>query len=450
MTDDQLATDTDETSTGSVIDLITSDKTPDASRRSFMKAGAATWASISLAGCTGLLNDNDEDDDEVPTFVVTDEVVAGSTGIPDGAGGFVTPGMPTRSFIPGMQALFKVGVWDPETGDIVSDQALDEAIVDLDRDVMVDLIFARNDREWTGDWIIPDDEETGTVGYTVEVTNAAEFTNVGITESELQIIEFDPQVANYVVTDDTYATDDAGGGWVQSCLPQHNFTPEMAVGIDIGIYHGGTGEPVGPDIVDEALLEFGAGDPDTGELEWDDEDQHWSYTWRGIPEDYVGTLSYDVVLTNEGEFHQVGVFQGSIEIIEPPEESDAPTTSYVVTDDTYAIEDAGGGWVQSCLPQHVFTPDMGVGMDIGIYDGTTGEPVGLDVVDEAIIEFEAGDPDTAELEWDADDEHWSYTWRGIPEGYEGTLTYEIQVSNEGEFHRVGVYQGSIEIITDPS
>lgn len=416
-----------------------------------MKATAVSWASISLAGCTGLLNDEEDGtDDAIPTFVVTDEVVAGPEGIPEGAGGFVTPGQPTRAFVPGMQALFKVGVWDPETGDIVSDQALDEAIVDLDRNVTVDLIFARNDREWTGDWVIPLDEDPGTVGYTVEATNAATFTDVGTTEREFEIIEFDPQVANYVVTDDTYAIADAGGGWVQSCLPQHNFTSDMGVGIDIGIYHAGTAEPVGPDIIDEALLEFEAGDPDTAELEWDEDDEHWSYTWRGIPDDYVGTLNYEVVLTNEGEFYHVGVFQGAIEIIEAPDDSEDPTASYVVTDDTYAIEDAGDGWVQSCLPQHVFTPDMGVGMDIGIYDGTTGDPVGPDVVDEAIIEFEAGDPDTAELEWDADDEHWSYTWRGIPEDYEGTLTYEIQVSNEGEFHRVGVYQGSIEIIEDPN
>lgn len=292
-----------------------------------MIGGAATWASISLSGCLGALADDEEPDDPpTPTFVVTDEVVAGAAGIPEGAGGFVAPGRTTRTFVPGMQAVFKVGIWDPETGDIVSDVALDQVIVDLDRGVEVDLIFARSDREWTGDWSIPDDAALGTVEYSVEVTNAAYFTDVGVTANEIEIIEFDPVVTNFVVTADTYATDTHGGGWVQSCLPQHNFTAGMPVGFDIGIYDGGSGEPVGPEVVDEAVVEFETGDPDVMELEWDDEDEHWSATWRGIPEDYEGTLTFEVVVTNDAEFYQVGVHIGSIEIIEEPVEIDEPAS----------------------------------------------------------------------------------------------------------------------------
>ena len=418
-------------------------------RRKFVATGTASWASVSLAGC---LDDGEEQEHNngVPNFVVTDDVIAGEQGIPDGAGGFASAGRPQRAFVPGMEAIFKIGVWDPETGDIVSDEALTEARVDLDTGDEVELEFSRDEREWTGSWVIPEDAEPGTVGYTVEVSNAAEFTDVGVAASELEIIDFEPSAANYVVTDDTYAIDDRAGGYVQSCLPQHNFTPDMAIGFDIGIYDGGSGEPVGPDTVDEAAIEFEDGDPDRVELEWDDEDEYWGYTWRGTPEGFTGTLEYEVVVTNDGEFHNVGVYQGSVEIIDEPADAGTdPAAHYVVTDDTYAIDDRVGGFVQSCLPQHNFTADMGVGFDIGIYDARTGDPVGPDTVDEAAIEFEDGDPDRVELDWDEDGEYWSYTWRGIPEGYEGELTYEVQVSNDGEFHRVGVYQDSIQVIDDP-
>ena len=422
-------------------------------RRKFLATGTASWASVSLAGCVGGEADDDDHADEnndAPNFVVTDEIIAGSEGIPPGAGGFVSAGKAQRTFAPGMQAIFKVGVWDPASGDIVSDEALDEARVELDRDIDVDLEFNRDEREWSGDWMIPEDAETGTVGYDVVVSNDAVFTDVGIAENEFEIFEFEPAAANYVVTDDTYAVDDRGGGWVQSCLPQHNFTSDMAIGFDIGIYDGGTGDPVGPDVVDEAVIDFEAGDPDEVDLEWDEEDEIWGYTWRGVPADHEGTLEYEVQVTNDGEFHNVGVYQGSVEIIpEPATDGEDPAANYVVTDDTYAIEDRVGGFVQSCLPQHNFTPEMGVGFDIGIYDARTGNPVGPDVVDEAVIDFEAGDPDEVDLEWDDEDEIWGYTWRGIPDGYEGTLSYEVQVTNDGEFHRVGVYQDSIEVIADP-
>lgn len=415
-------------------------------RRKFMAAGAASWISVSLAGCLGS-DDDDDEGDGLPNYVVTDDVVAGSDGIPEGAGGLISAGRPQRAFVPGMEAIFKVGIWEPETGDIVDDDTIDEADVVLDTDTTVPLEFVSTNREWSGGWSIPADIDTGTVGYEVEVTNDGEFTGVGVTQSQLEIIDFDPQVANFVVTDDTYSTDTRGGGWVQSCLPAHNFTPDMAIGFDIGIYDGGSGEPVGPDTVDEVVIDFETGDE--MELAWDEDGEYWNETWRGTPDDYEGTLEYEVLVTNEGEYHHVGVHQGSVNIIEDPGDGEDPTDHYVVTDDTYSTETRGGGWVQSCLPAHNFTPDMAVGFDIGIYDARTGDPVGPDVVDEAVLEFEAGDPDEVDLEWDEDGEYWNYTWRGIPEGYEGTLEYEVLVSNDGEFHRVGVYQDSINVIAEP-
>lgn len=411
------------------------------SRRKFLAAGTATWTSVALAGCGAFGGDGEDEEEETPRFVVTDEVVAGSEGIPEGASGFVTSGLPQRTFVPGMTAIFKVGVWDPETGDIVSDEALEEARVDLDREEEVGLEFSRDEREWSGDWAIPDDAETGTVGYDVVVSNGAEFTDVGVSASELEIIEFEP-AANYVVTTSTYSTEDAAGGYVQSCLPQHNFTPGMTVGFDIGIFDGGSGDLVGPDVVEEATIELETGD--TLELEWDEDPQLWNATWT-IPEGTEpGTVTYEVQVTNGAEFHVAGargkhsVEEDSIEVVEAAG-GGGDGLDYVMTAGTYTTEEVGGGFTQSCQPLHNFTPGMKVGFEIGIFDANTGDPVGGDDVNGVIIELETGD--TVELGAPAleeDEKLWRGTW-DIPSDMEtGTYTYEVQVSDDdGDGHLIG-------------
>lgn len=432
-----------ETTVDLETDSASTDGILNTSRRKFLAAGTATWTSVALAGCGAFGgDDSDGEEEETPRFVVTDEVLAGSDGIPEGASGFVTSGLPQRTFVPGMTAIFKIGVWDPETGDIVSDEALEEARVDLDRDVEVDLGFSRDEREWSGDWMIPAEAETGTVGYDVVVSNGAEFTNVGISESELEIIDFEP-AANYVVTTSTYSTEDTGGGYVQSCLPQHNFTPGMTVGFDIGIFDGGSGDLVGPDVVEEATIELETGD--TLELEWDEDPQLWNATWT-IPEGTdPGTLTYEIQVTNGAEFHVAGargkhsVEEDSIEIVEATGTGDGEGLDYVMTAGTYTTEEVGGGFTQSCQPLHNFTPGMKVGFEIGIFNADTGEPVGEADVNGVIVELETGV--TVELGAPAlgeDEKLWRGTW-DIPSDQEtGTITYEVQVSDgEDDFHLIG-------------
>lgn len=91
----------------------------------------------------------------------------------------------------------------------------------------------------------------------------------------------------------------------------------MMAGRDIGVYDGSTGEPVGPDVIDEATLSTDRGD--SWELEWeedDGEDLHWNATWH-IPDDAeTGAVTYEVEITNEGDFHNVGVLESEFEIIE--------------------------------------------------------------------------------------------------------------------------------------
>ena len=291
------------------------------SRRKFMVAGTATWASVALAGCAGSAQDDEDDgegEEEVANYVVTDDMIAGSEGIPEGTGGFASACAPQRTFVPGMQPVFQIGVWDPETGDAVGDDVVDEATAELDLDESIDLEWDDEDAYWGGSWIIPDDADTGTVGYVVEVTNEGEFTNVGVLESEFEIIELDNPGANFVVTDDVYAIDEPeeASGFVQSCTPQHTFTSDMEIGFAIGIYDGSNGEIVGDDVVDEAVIETET--DDTIELEWDDEDEEWAAVWRDVPDDFEGELTYEVQVTVDGEYQQVGIFQNSINIIEAP------------------------------------------------------------------------------------------------------------------------------------
>lgn len=434
-------------------------------RRKFVAGSSATWASVSLAGCLGGEDDQGQED-ETPTYVVTDEVVAGSEGIPEGAGDLVASGRGQRAFVPGMQAVFKIGIWDPETGDIVSDNTIEEATVSVDGGEDIELEFASTDREWSGTWDIPEDHEAGTVEYEVQVSNGAEFTEVGVAENTLEIIEFDPSVANYVVTIDTITHDDQAGGWVQGCLPQHNYTADQAVGFHVGIYDGSNGELVDDSVVDSAEIVFNNIDADPVALEFEDPDDGeplWSATWRGIPEDYTGTVEFEVQVSNEDEeFYNVGIESGTIEVIEQPEVGEG-ADNYVVTVDTLAIDDrapeSGGGYVQSCWPQTNFATGMAVSFHVGIYDGSNGEMVDDSVIDEASISFtfsptegdSSEDLGTETLSYDNPDDGeplWGITWRGSPEE-PGTVDYEVQLTVDGEFQEVGVEYGTMQFIDPP-
>jgi hypothetical protein len=434
-------------------------------RRKFVATGSATWASVSLAGCLGG-GDDEGQEDETPRYVVTDEIVAGSDGIPEAAGDLVSAGRGQRSFVPGMQAVFKIGIWDPETGDIVSDNTITDATVTLGSGEEIELEFASTEREWSGTWTIPEDYEPGTVEYEVQVSNGAEFTEVGVAENTLEVIEFDPQVANYVVTIDTITHDDQAGGWVQGCAPQHQYTADQAVGFHVGIYDGSNGELVTDEVVDSAQVVFNNIDADPVPLSYDnpeDGEPLWSATWRGIPEGYTGTIEFEVQVSNEDEeFYNVGIESGTIQVIEEPNVGQQ-ANNYVVTVDTISIADrapeTGGGYVQSCWPQTNFATDMAVGFHVGIYDGTNGEMVGTDTIDEATISFtfipSEGDSEqdlgTESLTYDNPDDGeplWALTWRGTPDE-PGRVDYEVQLTVDGEFQEVGVEYGSIQFISPP-
>ncbi|MEF8780312.1 MAG: hypothetical protein V5A46_06515 [Haloferacaceae archaeon] len=320
-------------------------------QRRGMLAGTAGFASVALAGCAGEEEPTDaptaeptEEPTEEPTdtpepqpenYVVTDDVIAGSEYVPEGAGGFAQACAPQRQFVPGMQPVFDVGVWDPDTGDAVGPDTIDEATVEIDGAETVELSWSEEDQYWGGSWIIPEDWETGTVTYSVEITNSGEYHNYGVVENEFQVIEFDDP-KNYVVSDDL-RTDHPpeGAKFVSDCGPSRAFVPGMKVIMEFAIHDGTTGEPVaptdfeyegvvseiesttltldGPNVSAEPPLEWqGGGEGDDNE----GEDFYWQATWV-VPEDAgPGTVTYSLELDTDAQYREIGVLANEFDILE--------------------------------------------------------------------------------------------------------------------------------------
>ena len=297
----------------------------DLSRRKFVAGSAAGFATVALAGCSG--NDGGtptttaEPEAQPENYVVTDDVIVSSSYVPPNAG-FAQACSPSRTFAPGMHPVFKIGVYDPETGEILGNDTLDSVSVNVDGYGTVDLAWSGDDEEhpadeWSGSWAIPEDAEPGTLDYTVEVSNGdANFHDVGILESSITVIEFSQ---NLIIRDDTYAGS-AGipedNAFVSSCQPERLFAPGMMVGFDVAVYEGATGNPVGPtdseiegviaglegvtiNLVDRDQsfdLEWAATENDDGEMV----DFYWNATWS-IPEDVeTGAVNYTIEVEGDG------------------------------------------------------------------------------------------------------------------------------------------------------
>ena len=124
------------------------DRTPDESsetadspvtRRRLVAASAATWASVSLAGCT-YITDPGVDSDDGPTVTnettTTGNTTNESTGNESGdeASGGESSGDDCASigrFSAGMEVGLHVGIFDPETGDPLGAEAIDSVTVEF-------------------------------------------------------------------------------------------------------------------------------------------------------------------------------------------------------------------------------------------------------------------------------------------------------------------------------
>jgi hypothetical protein len=317
-------------------DTQTANETTGASttRRRLLATGAATWATVGLAGCAGNGGGDggsgeggDGSAGDASNYVVTAETGAGSEGVPDSAG-FISSCSASRRFVPGMQVVFWIGIYDPETGDQLTDEDLESVVVDIDGSESVELGWAGDDEEnpadeWGGSYVLPEDIEPGTYSYTVEVTNGdANYRTVGILEDSFEVIE-QANPTNYVVTTDTWwnnAAPEASVGFVEACGPERQFTQEMDVTFVIGVYDGSTGDLVGNDTLDSVTIESTDGSFEAVDLEWqpggEDSEPQWSGT-LDTADLSTGSYSYEVTVTNaDANYENVGIASNQFTIIE--------------------------------------------------------------------------------------------------------------------------------------
>lgn len=317
-----------------------------ATRRSFIATGAAVWATASLAGCTGsnapeqaaaIDSDNVEAAQEAKNYVVTDDMGAGSQGVPNAA--FMSACAPTRKFVPGMQAVWYIGVYDPETGEHVTNDTIDSMQVEFtNRDWdPVELTWAGDDgehpsEEWNGSTVLPSDAEPGTVQYQIAASGGGgNYQNVGIVASEFEVLGLEDTVT-LVVSNYTYAVSSPArsNGFVSACGPEWQYAPGMTVAFAANIFDAQTGNEPGPEQIDRVRVQFPNGNrPDMKgingfeplELEWQgDAGDHAEKVWEAsleLPEDARRkTYEYQIAVTSEArDIYDVGIATDTFTVI---------------------------------------------------------------------------------------------------------------------------------------
>jgi len=352
-----------------------SESTGGTSRRRLLASGAATWATVAIAGCSGNGGDGttagteettqpDTDTDtetEEPAaqpenYVVTTETWSGGEGVPASIS-FMSSCARSDTFVPGMQMVFFVGIFDPETGDKVGAEDLGGVQVNLgDGMETVDLEWTdenshatRNEgNNWVGSFTIPEDMEPGDLSYTVEVSDGdANFQNVGVLSDAVSVVEYDDP-ANLVVDTETRwngAPDDSPSAFVGACAPEREFTSNMDVTFVVGIYDSTSGNMVGTDGIvnpttgeavedesseftdgiDSAQVVSGDGAFDDVALEWTAalDDENGLPRWFGTLETEnidPGTYAYEVEISDESTGRiDTGIASATFSIIEVPE-----------------------------------------------------------------------------------------------------------------------------------
>lgn len=319
-----------------------------------MAAGAATWATVGLAGCASG-GGQSETTTTAPTtttkpqdLVVTTDMATGSESIPVTAG-FVSACTPTTEFSPGMHAIWDIGIYDPDTGKHADPEIVESVQVTMSSsDVAaadgktVEISWAGDDEEnphdyWNGAWVIPEDAAPGTVNYDVEVSTTEGDANlVGVAENSFQIVDYQD---NWVVSSYTYAVENVGesNGFVSSCSPEWQFAPGMKVVWNANVFDPsatGTEDPEdpskpgdsprepGPNKIESVTLTFPNGEFEDKEMEWlGDADSHAERTWETVlklPDDQeAGTYKYEVVVEAVADTIDVNSAASEFTVINP-------------------------------------------------------------------------------------------------------------------------------------
>lgn len=328
-------------------------------RRRLLASGAATWATVALAGCSNLSGGGSgggqATETEAENYVVTTETWTGG-GVPSSIA-FMSSCARSDTFVPGMQMVFFVGIFDPETGEQLTGDDLSDVQVNLGDGMETislewtdahDYATRNEGNNWVGSWDIPEDMEPQSLSYTVEVTGGdANYRNVGVLSDGIEVVEYDDP-SNLVVDTETRwngSPDESPSGFVGACAPERQFTSNLDVTFVVGIYDSTSGNMVGADGVvnpnsgeavedegseyadgiDAATVVSSDGAFDDVPLEWTAalDDEGGLPRWYGTLETEnldPGTYGYEIQIDDESsDGFDTGVASAQFSIIEVPE-----------------------------------------------------------------------------------------------------------------------------------
>ncbi|MFB6094103.1 MAG: hypothetical protein ABEJ77_04090 [Halanaeroarchaeum sp.] len=159
------------------------------SRRRLMAAGAAGWATVSLAGCSDTGGDGDggtttttEDGDDVTVTSQTTTTESAdtptTTASSDGGGGGGTTSCSGQNvFAMGMDVGFLVDVYDDLTGSRLFEDAIDAVTISFPNSELESVELTPDgphekhvDDKWGGKLSVPADAEPGTHTYEIAVS----------------------------------------------------------------------------------------------------------------------------------------------------------------------------------------------------------------------------------------------------------------------------------------
>lgn len=125
-------------------------------------------------------------------LIIMSDIVEGSKNVPKDQVAQRSCVLSSR-FPRNSQIVFRTRIYDPVTGDLMDDSVMKSAQVQLANGVTITMKYGKhpktppNEYYWTGSWVIPKDQPTGTLTYTIVATDkqgrTGEFKPFGIQTS---------------------------------------------------------------------------------------------------------------------------------------------------------------------------------------------------------------------------------------------------------------------------
>ncbi len=126
------------------------------------------------------------------------DTVEGSTNVPKDQAASRSCVLSNR-FPRNSQIVWRARVFDPKTGNLMDDKAISKVQISLGNGKTIDMRYAPHPKDppgesyWTGSWIVPKDNATGTLKYTITATSGdgrtGSFEPFNVASSLLQVTD---------------------------------------------------------------------------------------------------------------------------------------------------------------------------------------------------------------------------------------------------------------------